>query len=96
VHCDYQAIEGGWSGEGVEDMTGGVTSVIAANRVLRKEKLWKELVNTDSDFVFALSAMGTGWDWQRNGLALGHAYSILRATEATDEEGNRVRLVKIR
>lgn len=77
-------------------MTGGVTNVIASNRILRKNKLWRELTNSDGDFVFALSAMGTGWDWVRNGLALGHAYSLLQATEEVDEDGNKVRLVKIR
>jgi hypothetical protein len=67
-----------------------------ANRVLRKDKLWRELVNADGNFVFALSAMGTGWDSQKSGLALGHAYSILKATEEVDEDGNKVRLVQVR
>ncbi|KXH31552.1 calpain family cysteine protease [Colletotrichum simmondsii] len=96
VHGDYEAISGGWPGEGVEDMTGGVTSTIATNRVLRKDKLWKELVNSDGEFVFALAAMGTGWDWQKSGLALGHAYSILQSREEVDEDGKKVRLVQIR
>jgi hypothetical protein len=96
AHGDYEAISGGWSGEAVEDMTGGVTITIATNRVLKKDKLWKELVNSDGEFVFALSAIGTGWDWQKGGLALGHAYSILKATEEVDEDGNKVRLVQIR
>ncbi|KAK4166203.1 cysteine proteinase [Cladorrhinum sp. PSN259] len=95
VHGDYEAISGGWSGEAVEDMTGGVTSTVASNRVLRKDKLWKELANNE-EFVFALSAIGTGWDSQKSGLALGHAYSILKAVEEVDEDGNKVRLVKIR
>ncbi|GKT87630.1 calpain family cysteine protease [Colletotrichum tofieldiae] len=96
VHGDYEAISGGWPGEAVEDMTGGVTSTIATNRVLRKDKLWKELVNSDGEFVFALAAMGTGWDWQKSGLALGHAYSILQSREEVDEDGKKVRLVQIR
>jgi hypothetical protein len=96
VHGDYEAISGGWSGEAVEDMTGGVTTTIATNRVLKKDKLWKELAFSDGEFVFALSAIGTGWDWQKGGLALGHAYSILQAREEVDEEGNKVRLVQIR
>ncbi|KAK2055780.1 calpain family cysteine protease [Colletotrichum caudatum] len=96
VHGDYEAISGGWPGEAVEDMTGGVTSTIATNRVLRKDRLWKELVNTDGEFVFALAAMGTGWDWQKSGLALGHAYSILQSREEVDEDGKKVRLVQIR
>jgi hypothetical protein len=77
-------------------MTGGVTTTVATNRVLKKNKLWRELANTDGEFVFALSAIGTGWDWIKGGLALGHAYSILRATEEVDEEGKKVRLVQIR
>ncbi|THC95425.1 hypothetical protein EYZ11_005112 [Aspergillus tanneri] len=96
VHGDYESLSGGWSGEAVEDMTGGVTTTIATNRVLNKNKLWKELVNSEKNFVFAASTLGTGWDWTRGGLALGHAYSILRATEEVDEEGNKVRLVLIR
>ncbi|TDZ15111.1 Calpain-type cysteine protease DEK1 [Colletotrichum orbiculare MAFF 240422] len=96
VHGDYESISGGWPGEAVEDMTGGVTSTIATNRVLRKDKLWKELVNSDGEFVFALAAMGTGWDWQKSGLALGHAYSILQSREEVSDDGKRVRLVQIR
>lgn len=96
LHGDYEAISGGWSGEAVEDMTGGVTTTVATNRVLRKEKLWKELVNSEGNFVFALSAIGTGLDWTKGGLALQHAYSILKATEEVGEEGERVRLVQVR
>lgn len=94
VHGDYNAISGGWSGEGVEDMTGGVTTTIATKRVLRKQALWKELSQDVGDFVFALSAIGRAGS--TSGVVLGHAYSILDATEVTDGDGNLVRLVKIR
>jgi hypothetical protein len=97
VHGDYESINGGWPGEAVEDMTGGVTTTIASNRVLSKDKLWRELANSDNEFVFALAAMGTGWDSKRGGLALGHAYSILEAREELVEDGHeKKRLVKIR
>lgn len=96
VHGDYGALSGGWCGEAVEDMTGGVTTTIATNRVLNKDRLWNELVDSDNNFVFATSALGTGLNLSRGGLPLGHAYSILRATEEADEEGNKVRLVLIR
>jgi hypothetical protein len=96
AHGDYESISGGWSGEAVEDLTGGVTTTVATNRVLSKDKLWKELANSDGEFVFALSAMGTGWDSQKGGLALGHAYSILQSREEVDEDGKKVRLVQVR
>ncbi|PYH76976.1 cysteine proteinase [Aspergillus uvarum CBS 121591] len=96
VHGDYEALSGGWSGEAVEDMTGGVTTTIATNKVLNKHTLWKELVNAERNFVFAASALGSGRDWTRGGLALGHAYSILRAMEEEDEDGKKVRLVLVR
>lgn len=96
VHGDYEAISGGWPGEAVEDMTGGVTSTLESNRVLSKDKLWKELCTSDGEYVFALAAMGQGWDWTRSGLALGHAYSILESREEVGDDGKKVRLVKIR
>ena len=97
IHGDYEAISGGFPGEAVEDMTGGVSTTVASNRVLRKDKFWKELVNADGDFVFSLSAVGTAWDVEtKGGLAMGHAYSVLKATEEVDEDGKKVRLVRIR
>lgn len=94
AHGDYDAISGGWSGEAVEDMTGGVTTTIATKRVLRKQALWKELSQDVGDFVFALSAIGR--PGSTSGVVLGHAYSILDATEVLDEEGVLIQLVKIR
>ncbi|KAF4986831.1 hypothetical protein FGRMN_10649 [Fusarium graminum] len=98
VHGDYQALDGGWAGTAVEDLTGGVNTVVAGNRVLRKERLWREMLGSDSEdgeFVFGLSAGGPG-DEHNNGIVLRHAYSILKVAEVEDEEGDKVRLVKIR
>ena len=99
VHGDYESIDGGWAGTAVEDLTGGVTTVVAGNRVLRKERLWREMLASggeDGEFVFGLSATGPGEDIRKNGLVLRHAYSILKATEVENEEGIKLRLVKIR
>ncbi|RBQ95330.1 hypothetical protein VDGD_07732 [Verticillium dahliae] len=95
-HGDYESLTGGWPGEAVEDMTGGVTTTIMSNRVLRRDKLWRELASTDGGFVFSLAAMGSSCYSERNGIAMSHAYSILQSREESDEEGRRVRLVKIR
>lgn len=99
IHDDYAALDGGWAGTAVEDLTGGVTTVVAGNRVLRKERLWREMVGSggeDGEFVFGLSASGTGIGSRRNGLVLHHAYSILKAAEVENEEGVKFRLVKVR
>ncbi|KAJ4261603.1 hypothetical protein NW762_007034 [Fusarium torreyae] len=98
AHGDYQALDGGWAGTAVEDLTGGVTTVVAGNRVLRKERLWREMLGSDGEdgeFVFGLSAGGPGEDYN-NGIVLRHAYSILKVAEVEDDDGNKVRLVKIR
>lgn len=97
AHGDYEAIDGGYVGDGVEDMTGGVTTTIAANKVLRKDRLWKELSGSDGQFVFGLSANRVGGVEADSGVTLGHAYTILQAVEAETEDGRgSVRLVKIR
>jgi hypothetical protein len=96
VHGDYDAISGGVAGNAVEDMTGGVTVRLLTNKVLNRERLWQELVN-NKDFVFAASS-----PWLESkaegmkGLTLNHSYSIVRATEESDEDGKRLKLVLIR
>jgi hypothetical protein len=98
VHGDYDAIQGGISGEAVEDLTGGVTTKIMTTRVLSKEVLWKELLQVNKEFVFSASSPGSygGDSSARRGLALSHAYSVLKAVDAEDEDGKNHRLVLIR
>ncbi|CAI6061124.1 unnamed protein product [Clonostachys chloroleuca] len=99
VHGDYEALVGGCVGGGVEDMTGGVSSMVLTTSILRKEKLWRELLQADQDdgeFVFGLSPSYSPWVGDQNGIVLGHAYSIIRAVEVTDEKENKIKLVKIR
>ncbi|KAL5877297.1 hypothetical protein ACKVWC_006456 [Pyricularia oryzae] len=92
IHGDYHAIESGWAGQAVEDMTGGVTANLATNCVLNKDKLWRELSSKDGEFVFALGSRQDDSD----GLFGSHAYSILQATEVSGENGQKVRLVQVR
>jgi hypothetical protein len=97
IHGDYDAIQGGNSGEAVEDMTGGVATVLFTNRILSKDKLWQELLNVNKEFIFAASSPGWCWDRiARQGVALDHAYSILKAVEVAGEDGKKVRLVLVR
>jgi hypothetical protein len=98
VHGDYDAIAGGISGEAVEDLTGGVTTKILTNRVLSRERLWEDLLQINKQFLFSAASSGSNDDGPgaRRGLALSHAYSIVKAVEADDEHGKSQRLVLVR
>ncbi|RDW93338.1 calpain-like protein [Aspergillus mulundensis] len=101
AHGDYSAIEGGFVGEAVEDLTGGVTSDFLTNNILDKDRFWnEELMKVNKEFLFGC---GTGLysNWltpnhrgpprDRKGIAEGHSYSIMDVKEI-----DGVRLVKLR
>ncbi|TMW64168.1 hypothetical protein Poli38472_014285 [Pythium oligandrum] len=91
VHGDYSAIEAGFTGEGVEDLTGGVTSEVNCRDILDKDRFWKEeLMRVNEEFLFAGAIFRPGVVHVR-GILTGHAYSVLRAVEA-----NGKRLVQVR
>lgn len=93
AHGDYSAIEGGYGGEGIEDLTGGVTSEIYTTDILDKEHFWnEELMKVNQDFLFGCSTgvWGRGWG-ERKGIVELHAYSVLKAREI---DGVRLVLLK--
>ncbi|KAI1455609.1 cysteine proteinase [Annulohypoxylon moriforme] len=93
AHGDYTAIEGGYTGEGIEDLTGGVTSELYASDILDKEYFWKEeLMKVNDEFLFGCSTgmWGVGWG-ERKGIVELHAYSIMKAV---DIDGQRLVLLK--
>ncbi|RPA96764.1 cysteine proteinase [Choiromyces venosus 120613-1] len=91
AHGDYGAIEGGWTGEAVEDLTGGVTSEVYTCDVLDRDRFWKEeLVLANKDFLFAAGLLGNVAA-ERSGIISGHAYSVLKAKEVN---GKRFVLIR--
>ncbi|KAJ2971004.1 hypothetical protein NUW58_g9536 [Xylaria curta] len=84
AHGDYQAIEGGFTGEGIEDLTGGVTTELYSADILDKEYFWKEeLLKVNDEFLFGCATGLWGGAWgKRKGIIEGHAYSIIKAVEA--------------
>ncbi|EOO03455.1 putative calpain family cysteine protease protein [Phaeoacremonium minimum UCRPA7] len=93
AHGDYSAIEGGFTGEGIEDLTGGVTSEIYTTDILDKEHFWKEeLMKVNDLFLFGCSTgvWGRGWG-ERKGIVELHAYSVMKAVEI---DGVRLVLLK--
>ncbi|KAI0402212.1 hypothetical protein F4802DRAFT_608850 [Xylaria palmicola] len=93
AHGDYQAIEGGFTGEGIEDLTGGVTTELYTTDILDKEHFWKEeLLKVNDEFLFGCSTGMWGAVWgERKGIMELHAYSIMRAVEI---DGQRLVLLK--
>ncbi|KAK4129881.1 cysteine proteinase [Trichocladium antarcticum] len=93
AHGDYACIEGGYTGEGIEDLTGGVTTELFTTDVLDKEHFWtEELLKVNQDFLFGCSTglWGLGYG-VRKGIYEGHAYSVMRAVEI---DGQRLLLLK--
>ncbi|KAH6682865.1 hypothetical protein B0J14DRAFT_133381 [Halenospora varia] len=92
AHGDYAAIEGGWTGEGLEDLTGGVTTELLSTDILDKEYFWnEELIKVNKDFLFGCSSSlfwGRGY---RKGIYEGHAYSIMKCVEI---DGKRLCLLR--
>lgn len=101
AHGDYSAIDGGFTGEAIEDLTGGVTTELFGTDILDKERFWnEEIMQVNKEFLFSCST-GTFDKWQdsdtasqkgaRAGIVRMHAYSIMDAVER-----KRQRLLKVR
>lgn len=82
AHGDFAAIEGGFGGEGIEDMTGGITSEIFTTDILDKELFWKELLSANKEFLFSCGTGVWGAKWgERGGIIELHSYSVQKAVE---------------
>ncbi|KAM3508699.1 hypothetical protein MY11210_006618 [Beauveria gryllotalpidicola] len=86
AHGDYAAIEGGYTGKGIEDLTGGVASDIFATDILDKEHFWKQLLQANDEFLFScMTGVFGGRFGDQRGIIEGHAYSIQRVVEMEDK-----------
>lgn len=105
AHGDYASIDGGFTGEALEDLTGGVTSEVYSTDILDKQAFWRdELMKVNQEFLFGC-ATGAYSSWlennpnaplrERQGIFEGHAYSIMEAREI-EEDGVVHQLVKLR
>ena len=82
AHGDYQAIEGGFMSEAIEDMTGGVSTEIRVGDILDREQVWKEMKECNRDIIFG--CWTRGWpdgSETSQGLLSRHAYAIVRVQE---------------
>ncbi|KAG6844541.1 hypothetical protein H0H87_006131 [Tephrocybe sp. NHM501043] len=91
LHGNYAALDGGDAGEAIEDLTGGVTSLISIKDILSPDEFWRdelEAVARREDRLFGCSfdtlkryCSNDLYPVNVNGLIGGHAYSVLRAVK---------------
>ncbi len=94
AHGDYGSLSGGWIGEGLEDLSGGVTTELLASDILDTESFWvDEISRVNEEFLFGCSTglLGGGYG-SRDGISEGHAYNIIEARTLKDG----TRLLKLR
>ncbi|KAI0393899.1 hypothetical protein F5Y17DRAFT_476293 [Xylariaceae sp. FL0594] len=94
AHGDFGSLAGGWIGEGLEDLTGGVTTELLASDILDLNEFWEnELSKVNQEFLFGCSTgLLDGGYGERNGIREGHAYVVMDARTLKSGE----RLVKLR
>ncbi|KAL9016517.1 MAG: hypothetical protein Q9185_006138 [Variospora sp. 1 TL-2023] len=101
AHGDYHSIDGGFTGEAIEDLTGGVTTELLTTDILDTDKFWTdEIMKVNDEFLFGC-ATGRFDKWQgsesgeqagaRKGVIRMHAYSVMEAREIKGERLLRVR-----
>lgn len=94
AHGDYASLSGGWVGEGLEDISGGVTTELLSSDILDLDEFWdNEMSRVNQEFSFGCSAglLEHGYG-QRDGICEAHAYIVMDAR--TLKSGQR--LVKLR
>lgn len=94
AHGDFTSLSGGWIGEGLEDLSGGVTTELLASDILDIDSFWEnELSRVNEEFLFGCSTgLLDGGYGDRDGIAEGHAYNVMRACTLK----NGTRLVQLR
>ncbi|KAK0738921.1 hypothetical protein B0T18DRAFT_395135 [Schizothecium vesticola] len=94
AHGDYASLSGGWIGEGLEDLSGGVTTELLASDILDLDGFWEnELSKVNQEFLFGCSTgLLDGGYGDREGISEGHAYVVMEARTLKDG----TRLLKLR
>lgn len=94
LHLSYEVTAGGHTGDTHNYLTGGSVMSFEFDET-PKDKLWEVMVNSLKDenmFVSAAGVSDADGSARDIGLITGHAYSVLKAVEAS----NGVKLVQIR
>ncbi|KAG0355190.1 hypothetical protein BC939DRAFT_406140 [Gamsiella multidivaricata] len=92
IHGDYETLTGGYTAEGIEDLTGGVASMMFTGDILDRDRFWEEeMKQVNKATLMGCSINFQEEDPEKHGIQSGHAYSVLQVAEYNGE-----RLVHIR
>ncbi|EIM91186.1 cysteine proteinase [Stereum hirsutum FP-91666 SS1] len=95
LHGDYASLEGGYTNEAVEDLTGAVSTLMYTQDILDPDEFWKsELLNVREDRAFACynpNTMNMTGTTLTNGLVVNHTYSVIKAIEFNGKRFLKVR-----
>ncbi|KAG0315121.1 hypothetical protein BGZ99_007670 [Dissophora globulifera] len=92
IHGDYETIEGGFTSEGIEDLTGGIASNLLTSDILDKDRFWKEeMKKVNKHTLLGCCINFEEENPDKHGIQSKHAYSVLNVAEYNNE-----RLVHIR
>ncbi|KAJ4175605.1 hypothetical protein NW767_015730 [Fusarium falciforme] len=94
AHGDYASISGGRMSEGLEDLSGNVSTVLEMSNIPKMDKFWDEKMSRVNDeFLFGASTGYLGRNYVRpDGISEGHCYVVMDARKLKSGE----RLVKLR
>ncbi|KAG8992391.1 hypothetical protein FRB90_001021, partial [Tulasnella sp. 427] len=87
LHGDYASLDGGWSCDGVEDLTGAIPTVVFTQDILDPEKFWKDeimQVGGGGRILSCSTPESVLWKYDKSdyeGVVTQHAYSIIKAVE---------------
>ncbi|OLL24391.1 Calpain-type cysteine protease ADL1, partial [Neolecta irregularis DAH-3] len=94
AHGDYQSLYGGYPGDGIEDLSGGVTDQLSTSDILDEDAFWtNELLRANKDLLFSCWVAESHGEAiiGSNGLVHNHAYSVLKAVEI---KGRRLLMIR--
>ncbi|KAF9970260.1 hypothetical protein BGZ73_007071 [Actinomortierella ambigua] len=92
IHGDYEAISTGLFSQGVEDLTGGVSTLLFTSDILDTDRFWEEeMLQVNKTILMGCSISFTDMYNEDCGLLNSHSYSVLEVAEYYGE-----RLVHIR
>ncbi|KAF9192684.1 hypothetical protein BGZ51_005073 [Haplosporangium sp. Z 767] len=92
IHGDYETLDSGYTSQGIEDLTGGIASILYTSDILDKDRFWEEeMKKVNKVTLMGCAITHENEDSDKDGIIHTHAYSVLDIAEYEGE-----RLVHIR